>query len=329
MRRRLIVSAVSLALILPLPLFAQTRGVVDLATGIHQVEEGELEAAVLTLDAVVQRLSAEGGREKDLATAHLYLGVAHLGISQLERAKADLRDAWRNNRELTLDPKKFSPRVRQLYEEAREEARKAEPGRRASSQTTPPAQPAPVQAVTAEKTQQKGGGHTKLILLGVGGAALVGGGIAVAGKGNNNPPPPVTTPPGPTGTITLLSTSPASGGTVSLPVGWPGNRLVQGLTVTVQFTYSESLTNASVFVALTRGSSQCLVAEGLVLGGPYGGPFNYVAGSTVTKTGNNFTGFGCGDSGFTTDHLQILLIDQTGPNKTVLVQDVTMGWTFK
>ena len=72
----------------------------------------------------------------------------------------------------------------------------------------------------------------------------------------------------------------------------------------------------SVAVVLWRGSEQCVVAQGLVLGGPYGERFNYVAGSTITQSGNSFTGSSqcragavAGQRSFTTDRLQFVLRD--------------------
>jgi hypothetical protein len=149
-------------------------------------------------------------------------------------------------------------------------------------------------------------------------------------------------PPAPAGTFALLSTSPAAGGTVALPVGFfdfpQGNGWVQDLTVNIRFTFSESISEASVFIVLWRGSEQCLVAEGLVLGAPYGGPFSYVAGSTITQSGNNFTrtgqcraGAAGGARSFTTDRLQFVLMDlrRPGESRVVFSQDLAMGWRFE
>ena len=131
-------------------------------------------------------------------------------------------------------------------------------------------------------------------------------------------------PPAPTGTFAVLSTSPTPAGTVALPVGFfdfpQGNGWVQDLTMTIRFTYSEPISNAMAFVVLWRGSEQCLVAEGLVLGAPYSGPFNYVAGSTITQSGNSFTGTSqcragaaAGARSFTTERLQFVLMDANRP----------------
>jgi hypothetical protein len=145
-----------------------------------------------------------------------------------------------------------------------------------------------------------------------------------------------------TGSFAVLSTSPVAGGTVALPVGFfdfpKGNGWVQDLTVTVRFTFSESISNAIVFVVLWRASQQCLVAEGLVLGAPYGRGFNYVAGSTITQSGNSFTGTSpcransaAGERSFTTDRLQFVLMDlnRLAENRVVFTQDLAMGWSFE
>jgi len=126
---------------------------------------------------------------------------------------------------------------------------------------------------------------------------------------------------------------------VALPAGFfdfqNGNGWVQDLTVTVRFSYSEPISEASVFIVLWRASEQCLVAEGLVQGAPYGGGFNYVAGTTITQSGNSFTGTSpCragAASSFTTDRLQFLLMDAKRPaeNRVVFSQELAMGWRFE
>jgi hypothetical protein len=149
-----------------------------------------------------------------------------------------------------------------------------------------------------------------------------------------------STPP-PAGTFELVSASPSAGGTVALPDGFfdfpTGNGWVQDLTVTVRFSYSQSIPDALVFIVLWRGSEQCVVAEGLTLGAPYGGGFSYVAGSTVVQSGNSFTGTGpcrggaATGGGFTTDRLQFVLMDASRPpeSRVVFTRDVALSWTFR
>ena len=113
---------------------------------------------------------------------------------------------------------------------------------------------------------------------------LASGLMLSCGDDAASPPAPPTAP---TGTFALLSTSPAAGGTVPLPAGFfdfpQGNGWVQDLAVTVRFAYSEPISNALAVIVLWRGSEQCLVAEGLVTGAPYGGSFNHVAGAAITQ----------------------------------------------
>ena len=108
--------------------------------------------------------------------------------------------------------------------------------------------------------------------------------------------------------------------------------------MTIRFTFSESVPDAMVVIVLWRGSERCVVAEGLLLGAPYGGRFNYVGGSTLTLSGNSFTGTSqCragaagGDRRFTTDRLQFVLMDANRPaeHRFVFTQDLVMGWTFE
>jgi len=92
-----------------------------LATGVRQTQVGEFEAAVATLDEVVQRLSAEGGQPKQLARAYLYLSIAYLGLSEGQKAKAKFTEALRTDMELELSPSEFPPKILRFFEEARGE----------------------------------------------------------------------------------------------------------------------------------------------------------------------------------------------------------------
>lgn len=134
----------------------------DLAKGINQVRDGDFETAVLTLDGVVRRLSGQPGRSKDLAQAHLHLGIALVGLGQQERADASFREAVTQDRDLRLSPERFSPKVIAMVEAAR---------RRVPPAPTPP--------------EAKPSGSKALpILLGLGAAAGIG--VAVAGGGGES-----------------------------------------------------------------------------------------------------------------------------------------------
>jgi hypothetical protein len=224
----------------------------DLATGIRQVDEGDLEAAVITLDAVVQRLKQEKGHEADLAKAHLYLSMAHLGLSQWERAKGEMREAWRNNRTLALDPREFPPRVVQLYEQVKQEAKDAEPAQAA---------PKPAAAPQAAQTtpSRKGRGKTVPILIGVGVAA--GAGIAVAaasggGGATSSPAAAPTATPTPTCEVAFESSIPPPGSSIRYP--GPGNRI--DLTVNFLVLCNYDIEQAALASLLNLGSgTSCIV----------------------------------------------------------------------
>jgi hypothetical protein len=51
----------------------------ELSRGIRQVEEGDYDAAIVTLDATARRLAADARRGQDLSQAYLYLGIAYVG----------------------------------------------------------------------------------------------------------------------------------------------------------------------------------------------------------------------------------------------------------
>jgi hypothetical protein len=97
----------------------------DLAGGIRQVEEGDFEGAVATLQAVAKALAAQPARRSERAQAELYLGIAHVALDQREPAKAAFRAALSDNKELRLSPDRFSPKVIGVFEEARKEAEAA------------------------------------------------------------------------------------------------------------------------------------------------------------------------------------------------------------
>jgi len=159
----------------------------DVLRGIRQVEDGDYDPAIVTLDAAAQRLAGERARARDLSQAYLYLGIAYIGKGHEAAAKAKFREAVAQIKDLTLSPDKFPPKVIDLFEAARQEAR-------AENALAPVAEPTP--APTAATGKKGGGGKTILI---VGGLAAVGGGVALAAGGGGGSSaaanrPAVTTP---------------------------------------------------------------------------------------------------------------------------------------
>jgi hypothetical protein len=160
--------ATGLAILLAVALPAAPQGVVadpDVARGVKQVDEGDYDAAILTLDAAVRRLATERGRQAELGQAYLYLGVAYLAKGHETSAKARFRDALRQVRDLDLSPDRFAPRVIEVFEKTRDE-------------------------VAPKPVERKQGGASKLPIV-IGGIALAAGGVALAaGGGSEDGSPP-------------------------------------------------------------------------------------------------------------------------------------------
>ena len=158
------------ALIVPTPLRAAAppAGEPALAQGIQQVQEGDFEGAVATLQEVTRRLAGQPARPAERAQAHLYLGIAHVALDQPAEAKASFKAALAQNKELRLTPDRFSPKVIAAFEGARREME------------------------TASAPAARGGGGGKpLVWVALGGAAAAGVAIAASsgggGGGGNGP----------------------------------------------------------------------------------------------------------------------------------------------
>lgn len=85
--------------------------------GVRQVDEGDLQGAVVTLTDALKRMDAAQAPDKERALGYVYLGMAQLGLGQEDPARASLRYAWGLNQGAGLDPKLFPPRVVRLYDE--------------------------------------------------------------------------------------------------------------------------------------------------------------------------------------------------------------------
>lgn len=144
----------------------------EVAAGIHQVEEGDYDTAILTLDAAARRLATDPARSRELSQAYLYLGVAYVGKGHDAAAKAKFREAVKQLRDLTLSPDKFPPKVIDIFEAARDEV------------SHEPAAPAPV-SVPPPASVKKGGGSRKVLFFGGLGAVAAGGAaLALKKKGD-------------------------------------------------------------------------------------------------------------------------------------------------
>ena len=89
--------------------------------GVAQVEEGDFEAAVKTLERVLQSLPDDAAHSQDRAKAYLYMAISYLGMSEEANARARFVDAVKQDKGLALNPRQFSPRVLALFEQAKRE----------------------------------------------------------------------------------------------------------------------------------------------------------------------------------------------------------------
>ena len=182
----LVVTATLLAR--PFPLTAQPApSDPEVVKGMRQVDEGDYDAAIVTLDAASRRLAGDPARVGDLSQAYLYLGIAYVAKGHEAAAKAKFREAVRQIKDLVLSTDKYPPKVIDLFEAAREEvSRDAAPS---------PAAPAPSPAVSSAPPPKQGGSHKGLI---IGGVLLAGAGAAIAagagGGGGSSSPSSSSTP---------------------------------------------------------------------------------------------------------------------------------------
>jgi len=144
-----------------------------LELGIRQVDKGNFEAALLTLDTVIRGLLEEGAESTELADAYVYLGVVYAGLGQEGLAKRKFRLAIQQEPGLRLTPDRFSAKVIRVFDAARE---------------------AETAAVALQDEVKKGRGKGGWILLGLGGAAAAGVAITVAVRERENAPPTATGP---------------------------------------------------------------------------------------------------------------------------------------
>jgi tetratricopeptide (TPR) repeat protein len=148
------------------PSFAQATDP-EVVKGIKQVEDGDYDGAILTLDNAARRLASDPNKFRDLSQAYLYLGISYAGKGHEAAAKAKFREALGQTKDLSLSPEKFPPKVINLFEAAKQERTQA---------------PAPAAA-------KKGGSH-KGLFIGLGVAAAAGVGIAAAAGGKGTPSGP-------------------------------------------------------------------------------------------------------------------------------------------
>ncbi len=109
----------------------------SIATGVRQVEEGDFEGAVTSLEAAIARLRGDPQRVRLLVEADIQLAVAHTALDHTAQAVQALTEAITLDPNLRLPPDRYSPKVRRALETAREQAarRIAGPGGRKKRHT--------------------------------------------------------------------------------------------------------------------------------------------------------------------------------------------------
>jgi hypothetical protein len=180
--RRVLIASLATALAMASPVSAQSPPPSpdpELAAGVRQVEEGDYNVAVITLDRAAQALARQPGRSRELAQAYLYLGIAYVGRGSETAAKAKFREALGQVRDLALAPEQYPPKVVELFEKARDETRQGAPV---------PAAP----ATAANPARKKRGSRLPLVLIGVGAAGAAGAALALGGGGETAGGPPST-----------------------------------------------------------------------------------------------------------------------------------------
>jgi hypothetical protein len=165
-----VVRLIPLALTVTLAVWSLAPGVsaedTGLVTGVRQVEEGDFEGAIVTLEPVAERLAPSGGPEA--VRAFVYLAVAHVALDHDDDARRSFRRALDLDPDLTLSPYEYSPKVRSALEAARRE-REESAG----------------DAETRASGSEKGGSSRNLLLAGAGVAAGVT--VAVLAAGGDSP----------------------------------------------------------------------------------------------------------------------------------------------
>jgi hypothetical protein len=321
-------------------------GDADLEKGIRQAQEGEFEQAIATLRAALPRL--KDGPPQDLTRAHVYLGVAHLGLGDAAAARSSFLEALRADRSLRLSAEEYPPRVLRAFEEARSalppeppaSARQPAPAAApaAAAPEPPPSAPAATpadrlsptaSATKAAEPAPKKKSSLPLVLVGVGAAAA--GGVALAGGGGGgdsttpaSTSPPVTSPPGPTGEVRLVAAFPPAGGTVPLPSDPRAGMTVPEVTFDV--VYGADVANAGFEINLWRGSDLCHSTQIAYATRLDSTGTQYRAGSTARYRVGWWTARqpGCGNA-YTTDRFEFAWGSMGAP---LFVQNLSLGWSF-
>jgi hypothetical protein len=132
----------------------------EVEAGVRQVQEGDFETAIITLEAASRRLARDSGSSALVRSrAALHLGIAHVALDQRDLARSRFKDALALDPALRLTADRYSPKVIGVFEEARRE-------HEAQARTVSPPP-----------------GRSRLPWV-LGGAALAGGAVILATRGD-------------------------------------------------------------------------------------------------------------------------------------------------
>ena len=160
--------------------------------------------------------------------------------------------------------------------------------------------------------------------------------VASCGEGKSTLPTTPPPQPTPSGTFSIVSSSPAFGATLT---GRESDlQGISGLAVTFQMTYPESLSKVYFSLQLWNGSTECLRSQIGYYRRLDSSPADaYAAGTTAVYRSEFFVRDnqqpGCGAS-FTTNRIRFVLQDRnqldpgTGQLRTLYFHDVSGGWSF-
>jgi hypothetical protein len=192
-----VLAALLAALLASGPLAYGQAGDPETEKGIRQAQEGEFEQAIVTLQGALPRLLEGKAPPRDIARAHVYLGIAHLGLNDPAAARTSFLEAIRVDPTLKLGSDEYPPRIVRAFEDARRSAsppptagttpnpKPAAPPTTSPAPAMPPVTPAAPPAAKARPVAaKKGGSKLPYVLLGVG---AVGGGVALAAAGGGSP----------------------------------------------------------------------------------------------------------------------------------------------
>jgi hypothetical protein len=193
---------------------AQATTDADVARGIRQIEDGDIDSGIVTLDLAARRLLGDPAKVRDLTQAHLYLGIGYVAKGQEDLAKARFRAAVAQSRDMTLSRDQYPPKVIELFETAKREQLAAPV---ASSPSPSPSAAAP----------PKGRSKAPLILAGV--AVAGGAGIAAASGGGGGSGAATTTANYRLDYADSQVLSIRGGGSASISLPCPGGQVMIGM----------------------------------------------------------------------------------------------------